>query len=187
VSGLWSSGNRHVSPALSRGVCLAPRGAGAPSAPTRTMHPLEALDVSSRVAKRAQYEAFEFTLADDDILVRNRSHADPSEHEYLVNVDEGVPVSCTCPADTHYAGACKHRVAVAIRRPVLDAATGSRPPAVPDGGTQPDTSSADSGPVTEGDLETDSLSTQQLARLVSEDCTECLDGFPCWDCFRTAR
>ncbi|WP_114578519.1 SWIM zinc finger family protein [Saliphagus sp. LR7] len=45
-----------------------------------------------------------------------------------MNVENGVPVACECPADTYRDGACKHRVAVAIREPVLAAATadGSR-------------------------------------------------------------
>jgi len=100
------------------------------------MHPLNKLEFTSRVAKRAQYEAFEFTLVADGIKVRNGSHANPEEHEYLVRIDNGVPVSCSRPADEHYEGACKHRVAVAIRRPLVDAiATGKDPkPVVADAG-----------------------------------------------------
>ena len=52
----------------------------------------------------------------------NCSHDDPSEHRYLVRVVDGVPASGTCPADEHYDDACKHRIAVAIRGPVLAAA-----------------------------------------------------------------
>src|SRR6056297_1828761 len=87
-----------------------------------TMHPLERLDFPTRVAKRAQYEAFEFTVTDDGVRVRNCSHADPTDHEYTVTVEDGLPTACTCPADKRFAGACKHRVAVAIRDPVLAAA-----------------------------------------------------------------
>ncbi|WP_306061847.1 SWIM zinc finger family protein [Natronococcus wangiae] len=37
-------------------------------------------------------------------------------------MEDGLPHSCTCSADEHHQGACKHRVAVAIRTPVLEAA-----------------------------------------------------------------
>ncbi|WP_232833891.1 SWIM zinc finger family protein [Saliphagus sp. LR7] len=39
-----------------------------------------------------------------------------------MTIGDGLPDSCTCPADEHHQGACKHRVAVAIRTPVLDSA-----------------------------------------------------------------
>ena len=100
------------------------------------MHPLETLDFSTKAAKRAQYEAFEFRLLEDGVLVRNGSYADPMAHEYLVSVDDGIPRRCTCPADIHYEKACKHRVAVAIREPVLDAVESSQTTVVePHGGT----------------------------------------------------
>jgi len=86
------------------------------------MHPLNQLVYTDRVAKRAQYEAYEFELVSEGVRVRNCSHADPAAHEYVVTVENGVPTSCDCPADEHYEGACKHRVAVAIRRPIVDAA-----------------------------------------------------------------
>lgn len=85
-------------------------------------HVLERLDPSSTVLKRAQYEAFSFTLYEGDVLVRNESHAEPMNHEYRVTVQDGVPATCECPADRYHSGPCKHRVAVAIRTPVLDAA-----------------------------------------------------------------
>lgn len=85
-------------------------------------HPLTRLQTNQRTIKRAQYEAFEFSLTARGILVRNASHAKPADHEYLVTIQDGLPTSCECPADEHYEGACKHRVAIAIRRPVLDAA-----------------------------------------------------------------
>lgn len=90
------------------------------------MHPLTALDFPTRVAKRAQYEAFEFTIVRDGVQIRNCSHADPTNHEYLVTIKDRIPVHCECPADRKYDSACKHRVAVAIRSPVLDAATEHR-------------------------------------------------------------
>ncbi|WP_306061834.1 SWIM zinc finger family protein [Natronococcus wangiae] len=39
-----------------------------------------------------------------------------------MTIKDGLPHSCTCPADEHHRGACKHRVAVAIRTSVLEAA-----------------------------------------------------------------
>ncbi len=86
----------------------------------------------NKVVKCAQYEAFEFELTAPGIVtVRNGSYADPENHEYRVNVKGGIPVCCECPADVHHDEPCKHRVAIAIRQPVLTAAT-ERP--VTDGG-----------------------------------------------------
>lgn len=102
----------------------APDGLSASVAPHPTMSPhvLERLNPSLTVLKRAQYEAFSFALHEGDVLVRNESHADPRNHEYRVRIRDGLPASCECPADRYHTGPCKHRVAVAIRKPVLDAA-----------------------------------------------------------------
>ncbi|MFC4407908.1 SWIM zinc finger family protein [Haloarchaeobius iranensis] len=95
----------------------------------------------------------------------NCSHADPTEHRYLVRVTDGLPASCSCPADERFDGACKHRVAVAIRGPVLGAAR--RNTVATDGGLVPvehsDAASADKDDC---------------------DCSELPDGVPCWPCFR---
>ena len=85
-------------------------------------HPLTQLDCTPRLLKRAQYEAFEFSLVDGDIRVRNASHVDPAAHEYRIRVTDGNPVACTCPFDTRSSYACKHRVGVAIRPSLLQAA-----------------------------------------------------------------
>lgn len=77
-------------------------------------------DVPERVLKRAQYESFAFSWFDGDVHVRNESHADPANHEYVVRIDEGAPIACTCPADTQYDTPCKHRIAVAIRQPIVE-------------------------------------------------------------------
>ncbi|WP_435159053.1 SWIM zinc finger family protein [Haladaptatus sp. DFWS20] len=95
---------------------------------------LSELTFTNRVAKRAQYEALEFSLKTRGVLVRNTSHAKPADHEYLVTVHNGIPIACECPADDRYDGACKHRVGVAIRTPLLQAATDHS--LVADGGTQ---------------------------------------------------
>ncbi len=87
-----------------------------------TQLPLERLRPKNRVLKRAQYEAFAFALFDGDVLVRNESHRNPSEHEYLVSIVDGIPVRCECPADDQFDGPCKHRTAVAIRPQILDVA-----------------------------------------------------------------
>ncbi|MCU4802734.1 SWIM zinc finger domain-containing protein [Halobacteria archaeon HArc-gm2] len=140
-----------------------------------TSHPLDELSVSNRVLKRAQYEAFEFELLDTDVRVRNASHAVPTDHEYVVTIEDEFPVECTCPADANYENACKHRVAVAIRRPVLDFANDVQ--LLADGGTRPqydDTRQAD---------------TQPDESEESDDC-ECdflPDDFPCWECVRTGN
>lgn len=98
-----------------------------------TDHPLERLQVRSRPLKRAQYEAFAFSLFEGDVLVRNESHADPSNHEYRVTVDDGIPTACECPADMNSDGACKHRLAVAIRPRILEAVERFRAAAHGDG------------------------------------------------------
>ncbi|WP_114578824.1 SWIM zinc finger family protein [Saliphagus sp. LR7] len=90
------------------------------------VHPLDRLDTTERTLQRSQYEAFEFELIEQGVLVRNASHEYPSDHEYLVTIDDGLPNNCTCPADEHHQGACKHRVAVAIRTAVLDSACNLR-------------------------------------------------------------
>ncbi len=90
--------------------------------PSPSTHPIERLEPTQRTLRRAQYEAFEFELTEQGVLVRNTSHANPADHEYLVTIEDGLPHSCPCPADEHYQGACKHRVAVAIRTSVLEAA-----------------------------------------------------------------
>lgn len=45
------------------------------------------LDVNATTAKRAQWEAFEFTIiGEGDIEVVNGSHEEPEEHTYTVHV-----------------------------------------------------------------------------------------------------
>lgn len=144
---------------------------------------LAQLDVSSRVSKRAQYEAFEFEIRSGGVLVRNTSYAKPSKHEYVVTLRDGVPATCECPADARFDGACKHRVAVAIRRPVLDAARGQ--PVAADGGTVGDG-------IGHGDAraDADDPPPEAAADGESEACAECAalpHDFPCWECVRTGR
>ena len=150
------------------------------SSALKPMHPLERLEFPTRVAKRAQYEAFEFTLTDGDVRVRNGSHADPSDHEYLVTIEDGLPATCECPADDAYEGACKHRVAVAIRRPLLDAVTASERAVAADGGQV-----GPAEPVAEDTPSTECGGSDPDPNVV--ECEDCLDDFPCWECVRTGR
>jgi len=146
------------------------------------MHPLEKLDVTSSVAKRAQYEAFEFSLASDGVVVRNGSHADPSEHEYLVSIEDDLPAACTCPADERYEGACKHRVAVAIRRPLLEAARTRTQPVAADGGV-PEPAATTSGT----DPQPPEVNQDSSDEPESDDCEDCREEFPCFECVLAGR
>lgn len=83
---------------------------------------------------RAQYEALEFTVGARGVRIRNTSHANPANHEYLVTVRDGIPIACEYPADDHYVETYKHQVSVAIRTPVLQVAIDHS--LVADGGTQ---------------------------------------------------
>lgn len=87
---------------------------------------LDQLNLTTRVLKRAQYEAFEFSLFDGDVIVRNESHSNPDDHEYRISIVDGVPTTCECLADQHSDGPCKHRVAVAIRPLIIESATAMR-------------------------------------------------------------
>ncbi|MFC7130585.1 SWIM zinc finger family protein [Haloferax chudinovii] len=132
---------------------------------------LARLDPTKRVLKRAQYEAFEFSLFGGDVLVRNASHADPENHEYNVQIVDGLPTSCECPADKKYAGPCKHRVAVAIRRPVLDAVEQMQ-------------MVADGGVVTNEQPKTE---VEDGSKPQNCDCEMLDDDFPCWACVESGR
>ncbi len=146
------------------------------------MHPLAQLEFSKRVAKRAQYEAFDISLCGSDILVRNESHANPANHEYTVTVEKGVPVSCSCPADSRFDGACKHRVAVAIRRSLLDTLAqiqDGNPPIAGDGGIP--------HPATESEQMSPAIETAETPNEDEQECATCLSDFPCWECYRTGQ
>jgi len=137
-------------------------------------NPLEELDVTNRILKRAQYEAMEFALAPDGVQVRNDSYTNPDEHEYLVEVEDELPTSCTCPADETYSGACKHRVAVAIRRPILEVATQQQ--LIADGGIS-------RRQATKSHRESEEESPDHP----DCDCGDLSGDFPCWDCYHNGR
>ncbi|MFC7009369.1 SWIM zinc finger family protein [Halalkalicoccus salilacus] len=108
------------------------------------------------------------------MTVRNESHENADEHSYRVNIKNGVPAACECPADIYHEGACKHRVAVAIRAPVLEAATeyerDQEPEVAPDGGTIIERSAA--------------CEQQVESRPVDCDCLPTFEDLPCWPCYR---
>ena len=131
---------------------------------------LERLSPKNRVLKRAQYEAFAFSLYDGDVLVRNESHLNPADHEYRVTVVDGIPRTCECPADERFDGPCKHRTAIAIRPKILNVATQMQ--LVADGGVRTEKTSFES----EDDTE-----------LPQCDCQHLNDDFPCWECVKTGR
>ena len=80
----------------------------------------------STIEQRAHREAMEFRLgAPNTVRVENVSYgAESGEHVYLVMIEEGETVECTCPAD-QYQYKCKHRVAVEANPAVLDAGSAS--------------------------------------------------------------
>lgn len=140
---------------------------------------LSALEFDASTAKRAQYEAFDFELAAPGLVtVRNESHANADEHSYRVNVEDSVSIACECPADMYHEGACKHRVAVTIRKPVLEAASeyehDPESEVVTDGGTTVEC------PATREAVQEQS----EDARPTDCDCLPTFEGLSCWPCYR---
>ena len=131
---------------------------------------LEVLDADEQVEKRAQWEAFSFRLlGDGDVEVTNGSHENSDNHTYTVHVEGGIPSDCTCPAWEYQSGACKHMVAVAIREPVLDAASEDQPVR------------ADGGTATLDSLGADNRDDD---RPEDCDCSPHFEGLACWPCYR---
>ena len=67
----------------------------------------------------------EFRLgAPGAVRVENVSYGEESgEHVYVVTVEDGAAIGCTCPADEYQPGRCKHRHAVEANSAVLAAAS----------------------------------------------------------------
>jgi hypothetical protein len=85
---------------------------------------IDAAEQCRRDALRAEFEGFEFRVPTEGrVLVTNVSHEDPSEHRYVVAVENGVAWSCTCPHHRHRSARCKHMRAVSDRDAVLMAAS----------------------------------------------------------------
>jgi hypothetical protein len=98
---------------------------------------VDVLEFTDKTGKRAVYEEFSFhDLGGGSVTVRNESHGAPSEHEHTVHVVGGIPSDCTCKADQYHDGACKHRVAVALRPALVEAAEADQaePALATDGG-----------------------------------------------------
>ena len=130
---------------------------------------VDVLDADVATEKRAQWEAFEFALlGDGDVEVKNGSHEDADDHSYTVHVESGIPSDCTCPAWEYQPGVCKHMVAVAIREPVLEAATEDQQVRA-DGGVTLEEFGAD-------DRDED--------RPEDCDCSPHFEGLACWPCYR---
>lgn len=136
----------------------------------RDDHPLDQLETTQRSLTRVQNESFDFRLHRGDILVTNLSYDDPSDHVYRVTVTDGTPVVCTCPADEHYSPACKHRIAVAMRSPVISAA--DRMQVAADGG------------VIEPEGRERHSSHHSDEKTAECDCSDLPEGIPCWPCYR---
>lgn len=82
------------------------------------------LECDEQVRKRAQWEAFEFTLlGEGKVEVRNESYPDEGadDHTYVVEVEDGEPTNCSCPYGEYNNSACKHQVTVGIHAPVIGA------------------------------------------------------------------
>jgi len=126
---------------------------------------LDVLDADATTEKRATWEAFEFTVLESGaVKVVNASHDNPDDHQYTVHTGGRIPTDCTCPAFEYQKGPCKHMVAVAIREPVLEAAT-AKPVLKADGGVVVERRATDERP--------DDC-----------DCAPSFDGLPCWACYR---
>lgn len=135
------------------------------------LHPSEVVDVLSpdaETVKRAEWEAFEFTLLGDrEIEVVNTSHEEPEEHTYTVHVEGGIPAHCTCPAWEYQNEACKHMVSVAIREPLVEAVD-AEPTVKADGGVTVEEAGSDHSDERPDDC----------------DCTPLMEDLPCWPCYR---
>ncbi|ELY32161.1 SWIM zinc finger domain protein [Haloferax volcanii DS2] len=86
-------------------------------------------------------------------------------HEYRVRIQDGVPESCSCPADASGDDPCKHRVAVAIRPRILELAVQMR--VVTDGGS--------------------SLSGDDGTTDLPCECEPLSEDLPCWNCVDAGR
>ena len=79
--------------------------------------------------RRAKWEAFEYRVpVPGRVRIENTSYGDESDdHVYVVTVEDGEAISCTCPSDEYQPGKCKHRIAVEDQPAVLAAALSTVP------------------------------------------------------------
>ena len=126
--------------------------------------------------KRARWEHLCLTACPGAgrVNVCNLSYGvhEKADHTYTVTVDRGQPTDYTCPAAEYQSGPCKHVVAVAADRAVLDEAM--------HGGSEPSTDDDANQPVaTDGGAPVDQLETcEQCGRegVESYVCDECADA-----------
>ncbi|WP_458190205.1 SWIM zinc finger family protein [Haladaptatus sp. NG-WS-4] len=74
-----------------------------------------ALEADETAQKRAQAEQFSFDVdAPGLIEVTNENHEKPTEHQYVVSIDDVTDelMACTCPHHIHRNAYCKHMAAV---------------------------------------------------------------------------
>ena len=98
--------------------------------PTRPAHSNElAAAATEKTLKRARWEHLRLAACPGarHVNVTNYSYgveaAQGGEHTYTVAIGpDGLPTECTCPADEYQPGPCKHAVACAGDREVLDEA-----------------------------------------------------------------
>ena len=145
---------------------------------------VEYLTFGAKTAKRVAWEAWEFTVVGPhQVRVTNASYGYlKDDHSYVVGVEvrDGLatPAECECPADRYNEGySCKHVVACAtVGGPtVLNAAVEYEAPARTD---EPEaTTAADKLRADGGGLHAELDPTKEKA------CEDCLDDFPCFDCF----
>ena len=95
--------------------------------PTRPAHRNElAAAADEQTRKRARWEHLRLAACPGTgrVNVCNLSYGvhEKADHTYTVTVERGQPTDCTCPAAEYQSGLCKHVVAVAADRAVLDEA-----------------------------------------------------------------
>ena len=98
--------------------------------PTRPAHRNELAAIADeKTLKRARWEHLRLAACPGahHVNVTNYSYgveaAKGGEHTYTVAIGpDGLPTECTCPADEYQPGPCKHAVACAADREVLDEA-----------------------------------------------------------------
>ena len=148
--------------------------------PTRPAHRNElAAAADEKTLKRARWEHLRLTACPGArrVNITNYSHgvkaAQTGEHTYTVAIGpDGLPTECTCPADEYQPGPCKHAVACAADREVLDEAM--------HGGSEPSTdANANQAVATDGGDPVDQPETcEQCGRegVESYVCDECADA-----------
>ncbi|WP_227377848.1 SWIM zinc finger family protein [Haladaptatus halobius] len=128
--------------------------------------PSPGLEADETAQKRAQWEQFWFPVeAPEMVDVTNESHDTPTDHQYVVTLDDvsGDVMACTCPHHVHRSAFYKHMAAVET---ATDDGTLTAFPSEEDENTD----------------ETD----EDDAEPAECDC-DSLNGFPCWECVRTGR